>query len=136
MKKEKVDELLLEALETEKGGVEIYTTALQCTFNEDLRKEWQKYLDQTTQHVEAVAELCEAFWVTPGTGTAGRKVVRHIGEALVQAMKMAKESAPDTAEIVAAECVTLAETKDHHNWGLIGALAKQMKGDEGKALKA
>ena len=30
---------------------------------------------------------------------------------------------PQAAQIVAAECVTLAETKDHLNWGLIGQLA-------------
>jgi hypothetical protein len=36
---------------------------------------------------------------------------------------------------VAAECVTLAETKDHLNWELIGEVAKKLKGAEAKALK-
>ena len=43
---------------------------------------------------------------------------------------------PEAAELVAAECVTLAETKDHLNWELIGEAAKRVKGDEGKALQA
>ena len=48
-------------------------------------------------------------------------VVRHIGESLVAAMEMALESGPpEAAEMVAAECVVLAETKDHLNWELIG----------------
>ena len=38
------------------------------------------------------------------------------------------------AQIVAAECVTLAETKDHLNWGLIGELAKNSSGAEATAL--
>ena len=38
------------------------------------------------------------------------------------------------AQMVAAECVTLAETKDHLNWELIGELAKNSTG-EAKALK-
>ena len=42
---------------------------------------------------------------------------------------------PEAAELVAAECVVLAETKDHLNWELIGELAKKAKGDEGRALK-
>ena len=42
---------------------------------------------------------------------------------------------PDAAQIVAAECVVLAETKDHLNWELIGQLAKKLKGEEAKALK-
>jgi hypothetical protein len=51
-------------------------------------------------------------------------------------MEMALEAGdPDAAQLVAAECVVLAETKDHLNWELIGELAKKRKGDEAKALK-
>src|SRR4029079_1095652 len=42
---------------------------------------------------------------------------------------------PEAAQLVAAECVILAETKDHQNWELIGEVAKKSKGEEGKALK-
>jgi hypothetical protein len=62
--------------------------------------------------------------------------VRHIGESLVQAMQMALDAGlPDAAQVVATECVVLAETKDHLNWGLIGMTAEKLKGDEGRALK-
>lgn len=40
------------------------------------------------------------------------------------------------AQIVAAECVVLAETKDHLNWELIGEAAKKAKGGAAKALEA
>ena len=43
---------------------------------------------------------------------------------------------PKAAEIVAAECVTLAETKDHLNWELIGEAAKKATGDTKKILTA
>lgn len=39
------------------------------------------------------------------------------------------------AQIVAAECVTLAETKDHLNWSLIGEIAKNSSGDARAVLK-
>ena len=43
---------------------------------------------------------------------------------LHKAMEMALESGPpEAAEVVATECVVLAETKDHLNWELIGMLA-------------
>jgi hypothetical protein len=42
---------------------------------------------------------------------------------------------PEAAQIVAAECVIEAETKDHLNWELIGEVAKKIKGEKGKALK-
>jgi rubrerythrin len=131
-----VTELLYQALETEKGGVEVYTTALRCAVNEDLKEEWEKYLEQTTTHVEVVSGLLDTMGLDLDAETPGRKVVRHIGQSLVKAMEMALHSAePDAAQLVAAECVVLAETKDHLNWELIGEVAKKLKGEEGKALK-
>jgi hypothetical protein len=80
--------------------------------------------------------VLEAFGLDPDTETPGRSVVRHIGKALVRAMEMAlKDGSEDAAELVAAECVTLAETKDHLNWELIGEASKREKGDRGKALR-
>lgn len=121
-----VTELLYQALETEKGGVQIYTTALRCALNKDLKEEWNKYLEQTKTHVQIVSDILTSMNLDLETETPGRKIVRHIGDSLVQAMEMALR-APDlaAAQIVAAECVTLAETKDHLNWELIGKIAKK-----------
>jgi rubrerythrin len=136
MKNEQVNELLYQALETELGGVQVYTTALTCVQNKDLKEEWEKYLEQTQTHVEIMRGVVEAMGLDPEKETPGRQVVRHIGESLVKAMEMAKEAGkPAAAELVAAECVVLAETKDHTNWELIGEVAKNLKGDEAKALK-
>src|SRR6266576_2291828 len=137
MKKEQLNELLYQALETELGGVQVYTTALRCVVNEDLKEEWEKYLEQTQRHVEIVQEIMATMKIDPETDTPGRKVVRHIGESLVKAMEMALSAGePGAAQIVAAECVVLAETKDHLNWELIGETAKKVKGEAAKALKA
>jgi rubrerythrin len=136
MKAEQRNELLYQALETELGGVEVYTTALTCAVNEDLKKEWQEYLDQTRNHVQVVRTILERMGLDPQTETPGRQVVRHIGESLVKAMEMANSAGkPEAAQLVAAECVVLAETKDHLNWELIGQVAKKAAGEEGKALK-
>jgi hypothetical protein len=52
-------------------------------------------------------------------------------------MEMALTDGPkEGAELVAAECVTLAETKDHLNWELIGGVAGRAKGARGEALRA
>ena len=137
MKVEQLNELLYQSLETEMGGVQIYTTAIRCAVNEALREEWQEYLEQTENHVHIVQETMTSLGLDIGTETPGRQVVRHIGESLVKAMEMALQAGePAAAQLVAAECVTLAETKDHLNWELIGEAAKKLKGDESKALKA
>ncbi len=136
MKQEQVNELLLQALETELGGVQVYTTAIQCAVNEELKEEWEKYLEETQNHVEIVKGTIDAMGLDPEAETPGRKVVRHIGQSLVQAMEMAIQAGdPAGAQLVAAECVTHAETKDHLNWELIGEVSKKLKGDEAKALK-
>jgi rubrerythrin len=133
---EQLNELLLQSLETEMGGVQVYQTALKCAVNEDLKKEWEEYLDQTNRHVEVMHELFEKFGLDPEQVTPGRKVVRHIGESLVMAMAMAMKSGkPEAAELVACECVVLAETKDHANWELMSQYAEKAKGEEAKALK-
>jgi hypothetical protein len=136
MKKDELHELLYQALETEQGGVEVYTTALRCVVNEELRTEWEEYLEQTQNHVRIVESLLADMGLDPETETPGRLVVRHIGHALVKAMDMALGAGkPEAAQLVAAECIVLAETKDHLNWELIGELAKKAKGDERRALK-
>jgi rubrerythrin len=134
--KQQLNELLLQSLETELGGVQIYQTALGCVVNKDLQEEWEKYLDQTTRHVEVMRELFEKLGLDPEQETPGRKVVRHIGESLVKAMQMAKQAGePKAAELVACECVSLAETKDHANWELLAQCAEKLKGKEAEALK-
>lgn len=128
-------DLLYQALETEKGGVQVYSTALRCALNDDLREEWNEYLEQTRNHVQILTEVLRALDLDPETETPGRKVVRYIGTSLVKAMELALRSAdPQAAQIVAAECVTLAETKDHQNWELIGELAKNVNPEEAEIL--
>ena len=135
MKSEQLNELLLQALEHEMGGVTIYETALQCAVNADLQEEWQKYLGETRRHVEILEDVCRALDLNSDQDTPGRTIVRHNGRALVEAMKKAQSGGdPDAAQIVACECVVLAETKDHANWELIGKCAKKLKGPQGKAL--
>lgn len=135
MKDEQVRELLYQALETELGGVEIYKTALQCAENGELKKEWEEYLEQTQKHVRIVEKVITKLGLDPKEETPGRAVVRHIGESLVQAMQMAlKSGEPGAAQLVAAEAVVLAETKDHQNWHLIGEVIKKAKGEVARVL--
>ncbi|HEV8342261.1 MAG TPA: hypothetical protein VGR30_07810 [Candidatus Binatia bacterium] len=128
--------LLYEALETEMGGVKVYETAIRCAVNEELKQVWEEYLEQTQNHVQIVRELFDKLRLDPESETPGRQVVRHIGQSLVKAIEMAhKTGKPEAAQIVAAECIVEAETKDHLNWELIAELSKKLKGEEGKALK-
>jgi hypothetical protein len=136
MNQEQVIDLLLQSLEHERGGIKVYEAALRCVLNADLRKEYEKYLGETRNHERILIGLCKALEIDPEAPTAGREVVRTVGSALVEAMDKARAAGkPEAAEIVACECVVLAETKDHLDWDLIGQLAQHGKGDGVAALK-
>jgi rubrerythrin len=136
MKKDQLHELLWQGLETERGGIEVYQTALGCALNDDLRKEWEEYLDQTTRHEQILTEVITKLGLDPETETPGRAVVRSIGESLVAAMKLALSSGPaEAAELVAGECVVLAETKDHLNWELLALSADKADKETAEILR-
>lgn len=120
-----VHELLLQALETERGGIQIYTAAIQAAQNEDLRKEWEHYLEQTQNHERILTNVFAELGMDTEETSPGREVVAGLGKALVASIETAMATAePAAAEIFAAECVVLAETKDHQNWELLGKVAE------------
>jgi rubrerythrin len=136
MEMQMVKELLLQALEHEQGGTKVYQTALKCVQNEDLKEEWEEYLEQTEKHVQVLHDACLQLEIDPEEQTPGRKITHDIGQSLVAAMEAALGTGDkEMAECVAAEMVTHAEMTDHFNWQLIGEVAAEMTGAQGKALK-
>jgi rubrerythrin len=137
MKTVRLNELIHEALETEQGGIKVYETALRCAQHPELREEWRRYLDETREHERVLREVCERLALDAGQETPGRLICRHVAGALVRTMELALATGDaEVAEVVAAECVVHAETKDHLNWELIGLAARELKEDEREALLA
>lgn len=137
MNTDQLHELLFQALETERGGIEVYTTAVSCALNDDLREEWEKYLEQTIRHEQIMTNVLTELGLDPETETTGRQVVRSIGKSLVHAMQLAAEGGPpEGAELVAGECVVHAETKDHLNWELMQLAADNASKQTATILRA
>jgi hypothetical protein len=130
-------ELLLQSLVHERGGVLVYKTAIGCAVNDDLRDEWKKYLGQTVRHVELLTTACQSLGLDPGEITPTCQIVHDMGKSLVIAMQAAlAANNPVAAELVACDCVQLAETKDHANWELIGRCVEELDEEVASALKA
>src|SRR6202451_1427018 len=85
MKQDQVKELLLQSLEHERGGIQVYETALQCALNNDLKGEWEKYLEQTRNHERILLRVFQALELDPEETSPGRGIVKQLGQALVQA---------------------------------------------------
>jgi hypothetical protein len=135
MKTKQVQELILQSLEHEMGGVQVYTSALKCAVNANLKKEWAEYLEQTRKHVTALEGVCRSMEIDAKRETPGRVIVRGLGKALVAAMTSALSGGDAAAaELVACECVVLAETKDHLDWELLGKCVDHLEGPGAKVL--
>jgi rubrerythrin len=136
MKQDQVKELLLQSLEHERGGVKVYETALQCVLNDELKEEFEKYLQQTRNHERILLNVVSKLGFDPEEASPGRTVVKLLGASLVEAMQTAKKAGkPAAAELVAAECVVLAETKDHADWELITKCAEHSTGRQKETLQ-
>jgi rubrerythrin len=136
MNQAQVKELLIQSLEHERGGIQVYETALKCVQNEELQEEWEKYLEQTRNHERILLQVFAKLSMDPEEASPGRQVVNQLGKALVKAMQTALQAGePAAAELVACECVVLAETKDHADWELISKCAEKSTGQQAKVLK-
>jgi ferritin-like metal-binding protein YciE len=133
--RKQIEELLYQALETEIGGQKVYETAIRCAQNSELKEEWEKYLEETRNHEKILRDVFARIGMDAEKATPGRAVVHFKGGALVESMEMAlKHAGGAAAQLVAAECVVEAETKDHQNWEIIGQLAEELDGEEAGAL--
>ncbi len=131
-----LEDLLYQALETEQGGITVYETAIECAVNEDLREEWQNYLEETRRHEQVLLGVLKSFGLDPLARPPSRDIVAAIGEALVASMRAALvKLTPEQAEIVACEAVVLAETKDHTNWELLSHVVKKGRHEHLNALR-
>lgn len=137
MEQAQVKELLLQSLEHERGGIQVYENAIKCALNDDLKEEWEKYLEQTRNHERILLRVFQELGLNAEEQSPGRGIVKQLGQALVQSMQTAKKAGkPEAAELVACECVVLAETKDHADWELIAKAAEKSTGKQKISLQA
>ena len=93
-------------------------------------------MSQTREHVQILERVFQKFEIDPEQESPGREIVRDLGASLVAAMEKAEAAGnPAAAQLVACECVVLAETKDHADWELLSKCAQQLKGSQKAALE-
>src|SRR6185503_13488130 len=95
MQTQQLKQLLLQSLEHERAGVEVYETAIRCAVSEDLKHQWSEYLEQTHAHVALLEGVLRKLEIDPEHASPGRRIVRSLGNALVMAMETAKASGGD-----------------------------------------
>lgn len=137
MNERQVSELLLQSLEHQKCGVLIFEAALKCAVDMEFREELEGRLKGAHHAVDMFTEACFSLGMDPDRATPGRQVVRELGFALVDAMERASRVGPSTAaQLVACECITLAENKAQLCRELIGKCAENADREKQKVLAA
>lgn len=131
-----IEDVLYQALETESALAEIYRTAQQAALRENLVAEWEEYLKETLLHQEVLLNILHELGMDPQHQTASRRMVRYIGDALLAVMDKSRLSGDaELAQLVATECVMLAERKDYANWEMIGFIASKEQGEIANLLQ-
>ncbi len=105
-------DLLYQALETERGGIKVYETAITCAVTDYLRQEWTENLVETRHQEQVLLGIFDAFGLDPKSRPHSGNTSSGIGAALVVLMNKAKDTVtPEQAEMVAWEAVALADRR-------------------------
>lgn len=132
-----VEELILTSLEHALGGVKVYTTALRCIVNPEVKEDFERHVEEGRSRVRALREACASLDIDAARETSGRAVLQHNSGALVAAMEIAlRTGEPETAELVACACVVLAGARDHFDRDLYGKCAEHLEGTAVSILEA
>src|SRR5262245_54993570 len=111
-----LNDVVLRSLEHERTGIEVYRTALRCAVTSELRDEWDQNLARTERNERMLTEVCDVMDIDPDEETPDRRIVRQVGSFLVNTMQEALDNATaETAELIACECVVLAEARRYEN---------------------
>jgi hypothetical protein len=89
-----IEELLYQALETERGSIRMYRAALGCVAEASLHAEWKERLAQAESHELILLGLCLDLGLDAEKDTVDRQIVRHRGLALMAAMELALTGQP------------------------------------------
>lgn len=120
-------DLLSACLAHERCGVHLYRSVAARTTSDDLRARYERFGEETAEHVRILEELIEgaggdAQYVSPSA-----RATEKAGAGLVESTYMVAGSVdPVTVEVAMLEAVMLAEAKDHSNWELLATLATRM----------
>lgn len=136
MKMKELHRLVYQALETERGCVYAYQTAIRCAALAELGEWWRAQLGRAQARAELLRNLCVELDLNPDLDSATQKIVRYRAQTAVLTMELSQKFATrDTAEIVAAECIAELEGKVQLNWQLLQESVHHTSGQLRAALE-
>jgi rubrerythrin len=130
VKRDELMDKLSEFLTVERGGIKLYEAALHHVHDREVKEKYQEFLRQTRRHEEILTEIIEELGGKPSHMSAGAKIAKQKGDALLKTMNETQGLSSAEAELNAIENIVIAETKDHTDWELLGHIAHRSEDSE------
>lgn len=120
-----------EMLAHEQCGARLYRSVAGRTHNPVLKKRYEKFGAETTEHIQILHDLIEAVGGNPAFVSPAGRATEKAGTALLESTFMLGGSLdPMTAEAAMLDAVLLAESKDHANWSSLASLTDSLPDGE------
>lgn len=110
----------------ERCGVHLYRTAAGMTQFPEWRDKYEKFLEQTEDHIRILSELIGELGGDPMYVSPQARMTEFQDMKLMEPALLAGSVDNLTMELAVMEAVLLAERKDQANWKLLRALADQL----------
>ncbi len=136
MDSERLQDLILQSLEHKRRGAQLYEKALECGLHEDLKRDWESARKHAHEHEKILIQVCAELGIDPETPTPARAHIEETAASLVGAMQAGIEAGdPAGAQLLACDCVIVAETEAYLTWQLLGNAARELTGPAANALQ-
>lgn len=129
MQTQAVMDALSEFLMVEQCGLQLYRVALSRAQHEDLRDQYEEFLEETDQHRTILVELITKLGGDPDYVSPTARVAQVKASALLDSALLIDGMSPAEIEANDLENVLLAETKDQADWVLLSQLAEGLGDD-------
>jgi ferritin-like metal-binding protein YciE len=130
-----VADVLSDMLAHERAGAQLYASVAGRTNNPMLKKQYEHFGTETTQHVDILEKLIKGVGGDPQYVSPAARATTKAGIGLLEStFLMAGSIDLMTQELVMLDAVMLAEAKDHANWTCLARLTADMP--EGKIRDA
>ncbi len=130
-------DLLSDYLQHERCGVALYASLAGRTALNALRAGYERFGEQTENHVRVLEELITTLGGDPLYVSPAARATCKTGTALVEGTFILAGSVDAvTQELVMLDAVLLAEARDHANWQFLAQLAELASGAAAEALVA
>jgi rubrerythrin len=122
-----VADLLSACVCHERCGAHLYRSVAGRTTDDNLRVQYERFGDETLEHVDKLEQLIAAAGGDPQYVSPSARATEMAASGLLQSTYLISGSIdPVTAELAMLEAVMLAEVKDRANWMVLAQLAEGM----------